>query len=603
MGGWDFSWDVPFSHKESDVALWTSTCSCTQQSTGEPAYWFVKFADGNLHHVAKIRLWNREDGVQARLNNACVRFTENDTMPLNNNTNCELSSSDSGPGSGTEVLIDKPITGMMLISNEPTVDVDIQTMTICGIEIYLRGTADARPLLPSCSRTVVGAGTKKSRQQQRWAPDSCVPEQLQRRCLLSVDTLILGEVLGKRSLSLLVLKLLLLLQFTIGFWVLARKQYTEIDWTAYMEQVALVRFGGGEEGVGGPPGPMKTGDVLDPKIEVVEPSKNRAQPVWLVLLVANLGLMGWVSVRYLNVPVLFFLPVVFSKRLYSLTVLRLFNDLLAMLFGHVALLCFARMSGEGDRDSDAFRYVRNRDRRSPWPLILGCFFYSVAVSVKMNLLLMAPGLAYYLFLYRVRRSVSRESSVYARVGGAAVGKLLWRLRMQEAGQLMGLMAGVQCVLGWPFLRENPRAYIHRSFDLGRVFLYKWTVNWRFVPEAVFLSKPWALLLLLATFLGWGLEHSAQKNTLPTDGRHLASYPGTSDVLRNIALGAVPKYCHQWLPRKDATFQVSTDYYSEKERVHAVDSTRKDLVALNQLETYNRGGNVHPGGSARDGRAK
>ena len=34
------------------------------------------------------------------------------------------------------MVIDKPITGMMLISNEPTVDVDTQAMTICGIEIY-----------------------------------------------------------------------------------------------------------------------------------------------------------------------------------------------------------------------------------------------------------------------------------------------------------------------------------------------------------------------------------------------------------------------------------------------------------------------------------
>ncbi|CAD7954000.1 unnamed protein product [Amoebophrya sp. A120] len=89
--------------------------------------------------------------------------------------------------------------------------------------------------------------------------------------------------------------------------------------------------------------------------------------------------------------------------------------------------------------------------------------------------------------------------------------------------------------------------------------------------------------------------SPKTRTLPTDGRHLASYPGTSDVLRNIALGAVPKYCHQWLPRKDATFQVSTDYYSEKERVEFVDETRNQLVELNQLELYNRGGNVHPGG--------
>lgn len=34
----------------------------------------------------------------------------------------------------------------------------------------------------------------------------------------------------------------------------------------------------------------------------------------------------------------------------------------------------------------------------------------------------------------------------------------------------------------------PVAYIHRSFDLGRQFFFKWTVNWRFVPEEIFLSR-------------------------------------------------------------------------------------------------------------------
>ena len=43
--------------------------------------------------------------------------------------------------------------------------------------------------------------------------------------------------------------------------------------------------------------------------------------------------------------------------------------------------------------------------------------------------------------------------------------------------------------------ENPSGYLHRSFDFGRQFLYKWTVNWKFVPEDIFLSKEWALLLL------------------------------------------------------------------------------------------------------------
>ena len=53
----------------------------------------------------------------------------------------------------------------------------------------------------------------------------------------------------------------------------------------------------------------------------------------------------------------------------------------------------------------------------------------------------------------------------------------------------------QLVLGAPFLLANPVGYIKMAFDLGRVFLFKWTVNWRFLPEEVFLSTYFHVLLL------------------------------------------------------------------------------------------------------------
>jgi alpha-1,3-mannosyltransferase len=52
------------------------------------------------------------------------------------------------------------------------------------------------------------------------------------------------------------------------------------------------------------------------------------------------------------------------------------------------------------------------------------------------------------------------------------------------------------LLGAPFLLTHPLSYIGRAFDLGRVFLYKWTVNWRFLPEGLFLSRSFHALLLL-----------------------------------------------------------------------------------------------------------
>lgn len=56
---------------------------------------------------------------------------------------------------------------------------------------------------------------------------------------------------------------------------------------------------------------------------------------------------------------------------------------------------------------------------------------------------------------------------------------------------------VQAVLGAPFLLSNPLSYFSGAFNFGRVFLYKWTVNWRILPEWFFLHKGFHLVLLLA----------------------------------------------------------------------------------------------------------
>jgi len=61
----------------------------------------------------------------------------------------------------------------------------------------------------------------------------------------------------------------------------------------------------------------------------------------------------------------------------------------------------------------------------------------------------------------------------------------------------GAMAGlaVQAVLAAPFLATNPGAYFAGAFDIGRVFLHQWSVNFQFVSEAVFTSRTFAVALL------------------------------------------------------------------------------------------------------------
>lgn len=48
----------------------------------------------------------------------------------------------------------------------------------------------------------------------------------------------------------------------------------------------------------------------------------------------------------------------------------------------------------------------------------------------------------------------------------------------------------------PFLLHDGSAYLSLAFEFSRVFLYEWTVNWRFVPEKTFLSREFATALLL-----------------------------------------------------------------------------------------------------------
>lgn len=133
-------------------------------------------------------------------------------------------------------------------------------------------------------------------------------------------------------------------------------------------------------------------------------------------------------------------------RMHSIFSLRLFNDGPAMTIFYISLLLFI-------------------NRR--W--ILGSIIYSVSVSVKMNTLLAAPGI---LVVFM------RNASFLQTVTNLAV------------------CAIIQVLIGFEFLTTFPIAYLHRSFNFGRQFEYKWTVGWRFLSEDLFLDRRFHLVLLL-----------------------------------------------------------------------------------------------------------
>ncbi|XP_066049584.1 dol-P-Man:Man(5)GlcNAc(2)-PP-Dol alpha-1,3-mannosyltransferase isoform X2 [Chamaea fasciata] len=194
-----------------------------------------------------------------------------------------------------------------------------------------------------------------------------------------------------------------------------------------------------------------------------------AQYLFAGLYLLNLLLVFRIYCRANKVPpYVFFFMCCASYRIHSIFVLRLFNDPVAMAILFLAINLFL-------------------EERWSW----GCLLFSLAVSVKMNILLFAPGL---LFL------------------------LLQRFGLLGCIPKLCICALLQVVLGLPFLLVNPVGYLMRSFDLGRQFQFKWTVNWRFLPEEVFQNRVFHAALLLAHLAGLGLFalhrwHSSKENIL------------------------------------------------------------------------------------------
>ena len=148
----------------------------------------------------------------------------------------------------------------------------------------------------------------------------------------------------------------------------------------------------------------------------------------------------------------------------------------------------------------------------------------MAVSIKMNVLLFLP--AHLLLLLQ-----SQPLSV---VGGQwwADG---WRCRL---------------LLALPFVLHDADAYVSKAFEFSRVFLYKWTVNLRFLPEPLFLHPLTARLLLAAHFivLLYVLNRYAKGGLIAVVQRALSAVPsmlsrsgGTAMYEQPSAMYAVSLY--------------------------------------------------------------
>lgn len=228
--------------------------------------------------------------------------------------------------------------------------------------------------------------------------------------------------------------------------------YTEIDWIAYMQQVKLFKAGETDYmNIKGDTGPLVYPGghvaIFSVLYDLTDNGTNifKAQMIFAAVYLATQAMVLNLYVKY-NVPVHYTSLLVLSKRLHSIYLLRLFNDCFCTFFIVAA--------------TTALEYNL---------LPISSLLFSAALSVKMNALLVLPGaaIAYYQKMRSVPRAITR------------LGPPFLALQMAAA---------------YPF-RDHLPSYFSRAFEFSRQFLYQWTVNWKFVPEDVFLGKNFALTLL------------------------------------------------------------------------------------------------------------
>ncbi|KAL1401226.1 hypothetical protein pipiens_006777 [Culex pipiens pipiens] len=239
----------------------------------------------------------------------------------------------------------------------------------------------------------------------------------------------------------------------LNVFVVQNVNYTEIDWKAYMQECEGFLNGTTNYALlKGDTGPLvyPAGFVWIYSALYFITSQGRNIRLAQYIFVGIYLVQMWLVLRLYSKsrklpPYVLVLTTFTSYRIHSIYVLRLFNDPVAILFLYLALNAF----------------IDNR-----WTL--GSVFLSLGVSVKMNILLFAPAI---LLLF---------------ITNLGYFKTLIQLTICGA---------IQLVLGAPFLLTHPWEYLKGSFDLGRIFEHKWTVNYRFLERDIFESKMFHLALL------------------------------------------------------------------------------------------------------------
>lgn len=284
--------------------------------------------------------------------------------------------------------------------------------------------------------------------------------------------------------GIIVFPLLIVESITLEYIIL-NVPYTEIDYSTYMQQISLIAKGELHYShISGDTGPIvyPAGYVwifswlrwLTDGMAHLRAGQECFRFVYLITQLLTCVAYNFTSV--VKPYVIYML--LMSKRLHSIYVLRLFNDCFTTLFA-VASIVTLQVA--------ARRKASKRLSYIPYILLfLAADFLATAISIKMNALLYLPGflvVSYFL----CNENLAKMALVV----------------------LFGVFIEGGINARFLFDPEVRAEFIDGAFNFSRQFLYRWTVNWKFVPEETFSSFSFqkGLLLLHITLLLAFLFHN------------------------------------------------------------------------------------------------
>ena len=259
--------------------------------------------------------------------------------------------------------------------------------------------------------------------------------------------------------------------------IIRHVSYTEIDFSTYMQQIEMVNDKALDYAIiGGDTGPIVYPAGFVQVYQALHWLTDGGQNLGIAQLAFShlfsfTVLLTAIAYAASSCPPWTVYLLLGSKRLYSIYVLRLFNDCFATV-GIVAMVMLlqlvANLSAAMSASTKFLLCAAAAD------------LYSLALSVKMNVLLFLPAFVFVVYF-------------------------LLDEQLHKLLAVLLVIPLIQVLVGWHFLLplfwddetcRLRRNYLTNAFDFSRQFLYKWTVNWRFVPEEVFLSSRFATLLLM-----------------------------------------------------------------------------------------------------------